>query len=248
MKRKVRRVRLWPLVLIAAGVGLAAILVVLDVLGGRGAPKLEGPRCGDGPTTPGIDVSYHQDKIRWPHVREAGVRFAFIRVSDGATFEDPRFGPNWDGAKAAKVARGAYQFFRPEESAIAQADLLIAAIARDPGELPPAIDVEVSGGRSRAQVAAAIRAWAARVRARLHVEPVVYTSPDLWRDLTGDADLSAQPLWVAHYDTDCPRVPAAWDAWRFWQHTKTGTLPGIRGPVDLDVFAGDVDELRRLAR
>ena len=232
------------MVLITAGIALAGGLVVVDRLGGKEAP-VELPKCGDRPTTPGIDVSYHQDVIRWPRVRKAGIRFAFIRVSDGTTFADPRFRDNWEGARAAKIARGAYQFFRPEESAIAQADLLIAAIARDRGELPPAIDVEVSGGRTHQQVVTAIRTWVERVRARLGVEPIVYTSPELWRDLTGNADFSSQPLWIAHYTTDCPRVPPAWSAWAFWQHSKTGTVPGIQGHVDLDVFAGELEALRR---
>lgn len=232
------------MVLIAAGVALGAVLVVLSLARDDDAEAVLAPTCGDGPSTPGIDVSYHQDTIQWPRVRKAGIRFAFIRVSDGTTFEDPLFRKNWDGAKAARIARGAYQFFRPEESAIAQADLLIAALSRDPGELPPAIDVEVSGGRSRTQVATAIRVWVDRVRARLGVEPIVYTSPSLWRDLTGNADLSTQPLWIAHYDTDCPRVPPEWSEWTFWQYSKSGTVPGIRGPVDLDVLNGDVGALR----
>ena len=239
-----RRSRLWPALLIGAGVALGAVLVVANLTGDK-VPTVQAPTCGDGPSTPGIDVSYHQDTIQWSRVRKAGIRFAFIRVSDGTTFEDPKFRTNWDGAKAAKIARGAYQFFRPEESAIAQADLLIAAVSRDPGELPPAIDVEVSGARSRTQVTNAIRVWVDRVRARLGVEPIVYTSPELWRDLTGNADLSTQPLWIAHYDTDCPRVPPEWSEWVFWQHSKTGVVPGIQGPVDLDVFNGAPDALRR---
>lgn len=226
------------MVLIAAGTALAVVLVLVDRLGEDDA-AIELPACGVGPTIPGIDVSYHQDVIRWPRVRKAGIRFAFIRVSDGTTFADPRFRENWDGAKRAHIARGAYQFFRPEESATAQADLLIAALSRDRGELPPAIDVEVNGGRTREQVAAAIRTWVARVRTRLGVEPIVYTSPDLWRDLTGNADLSSQPLWIAHYTSECPRVPPEWSEWKFWQHSKTGTVPGIHGPVDLDVLAGE---------
>jgi lysozyme len=246
-KKKVRRNRLWPLVLIAGGVALAALLVIIDLArtGDDNEPTVEGPVCGDGPTTPGIDVSYHQDKIHWAKVRKAGIRFAFIRVSDGTTFEDPLFRANWDGARNAKLARGAYQFFRPEESAIKQADMMIAALARDPGELPPAIDVEVSGGRTRQQVTNAIRVWVDRVRTRLGVEPIVYTSPELWGDLTGNADLSTQPLWIAHYTTDCPRVPPEWSAWMFWQHSKSGTVPGIKGPVDLNVFNGDTGALRR---
>ncbi|MDX2092011.1 MAG: GH25 family lysozyme [Kofleriaceae bacterium] len=233
--------------LIAAGLALGASLLVLAWHRSEDdAPDVEVPGCGNGPTTPGIDVSYHQDTIQWAKVRKAGIRFAFIRVSDGTTFEDPRFSANWDGARSARIVRGAYQFFRPEESAIKQADMLIAAIARDPGELPPAIDVEVSGGRTRPQVTTAIRVWVDRVRARLGVEPIVYTSPELWGDLTGNADLSTQPLWIAHYTTGCPRVPPEWSAWTFWQHSKSGTVPGIKGPVDLDVFNGDSDALRRL--
>lgn len=198
----------------------------------------EAPDCSVGPTIPGIDVSYYQETIDWPRVYRAGMRFAFIRVSDGTTLGDPMFVRNWAGARRATLRRGAYQYFRPDQSALAQADLLIAAIARDPGELPPAIDVEITGGKSPAQLAAGIRTWVDRVRARLHVEPIVYTSPEFWRDAVGGADLSAQPLWLAHYTTDCPRVPAPWTRWRFWQHSERGQVPGIQGPVDLDVLAG----------
>ena len=51
-----------------------------------------------------------------------------VRVSDGATFADPMFATNWNGARPTGVYRGAYQYFRPDENATAQADLLIAAI------------------------------------------------------------------------------------------------------------------------
>lgn len=235
------------LLAVAALCGLAAAALVIAMRGGGGGSDddLEATRCVDGPTTVGIDVSYHQDRIDWRRVREAQIRFAFIRVSDGLTVEDPRFHANWAGAKQARVLRGAYQYFRPEESAIAQADLLIAAVRRDPGELAPVIDVEATGGKTPAQLAAAIRTWVERVRARLGVEPIVYTSPDFWRDRVGGADLSTQPLWLAHYTTGCPRVPAPWTGWTFWQYSERGTVAGIRGPVDLDVFAGSVDELRR---
>lgn len=227
------------------GVGLLAtgVLIAIRVLGGGDRDDVVGPACDEGPTVPGIDVSYHQETIAWRRVREAGIRFAFVRVSDGLTVIDPMFRANWDGAKQARVARGAYQFFRPEQSATDQADVMIEALRRDPGELPPAIDVEVTGGRSRAQVAAAIRAWIDRVRDRAGVEPIVYTSPDFWGGATGNLDVSAQALWVAHYTSGCPRVPAPWTEWRYWQHSKTGKVPGIRRPVDLNVFAGSIDEL-----
>ena len=229
------------LVAVALGAG-AALMVAMAI---RSKAPAGTPDCVEGPTVPGIDVSYHQDKIDWTRVRKAGIRFAFIRVSDGITVEDPRFDENWANAKQAHVLRGAYQFFRPDQSATAQADLLIAAIARDGGELAPVIDVEATGGKFPPQIAAAIKVWVQRVRTRLGVEPIIYTSPEFWRDRVGGADFSSQILWLAHYTAECPRVPAPWTAWTYWQYSKTGRVDGIRGDVDLDVFAGTIDDLRR---
>lgn len=218
------------------------------LFGGGELVNLEPPECRAGPTTPGIDISYYQNTIDWHRVRKAGVLFAFIRVSDGSSFEDPAFERNWSKARPTGILRGAYQYFRPDESARVQADLLIEAIRRDPGELPPVIDVETTGGRSTKQIVRAIETWLARVREKLGVEPIIYTGPDFWKTEVGNADLTTQPLWLAHYIAACPTVPAPWKAWSFWQHTDRGEVPGITGPVDLDVFAGTFTELEELAR
>lgn len=232
--RSVRK-RLWMVFLAAVVVALVAV----RLLSVRDDPiDMDAPSCADGPTAPGIDVSYHQDTIDWKKVRRAGIKFAFIRVSDGLIIDDPQFERNWTNARAQKIARGAYQYFRPEQDALAQADKLIAAIENDKGELAPVIDVESTGGLRPKQIAKQVTLWIDRVRAKLGVEPIVYTSPDFWRDEVGGADLSSQPLWVAHYTRDCPRVPPQWTRWTFWQYSKNGRVPGIKGPVDLDVFQG----------
>ncbi len=207
------------------------------------------PRCA-GPKVKGIDVSYYQEAIDWRRVRKSGVLFAFIRVSDGTTVADPRFTTNWADAKRAQVMRGAYQFFRPAQSAIEQADLLIAAIQRDRGELPPVIDVETSGGVPAAQLVAAVTVWLDRVRTKLGVEPILYTAPLLWGDFARDAPepLRATPLWVAHYTSGCPLVPAPWTAWTFWQYSDHGEVPGIKRPTDLNFFFGTFDDLEAFAR
>lgn len=238
--KKVRK-RLWPVMALAAVVAFAAILVIV-MLFRRVEDDLvvDAPGCVDGPMTPGIDVSYHQGRIQWPKVEKAGIRFAFIRVSDGLTVRDTQFAQNWEGARRANIRRGVYQYFRPDENAVAQADLVIAAVERDAGELPPVIDVETTGGRSPAQIERQVRAWIARIRARLRVEPIVYTSPAFWTDQVGGADLASHPLWLAHYTNECPRVPPPWTRWTFWQHSESGRVPGISEPVDLDVLAGEL--------
>jgi lysozyme len=242
-----RRLRIPAAVAALAGAALGAALVYRALAPGA-APRPRVEACQGGPTIRGIDVSYHQEGIAWRRVRQAGVLFAFIRVSDGTTVSDPRFAQNWAGARRVGVMRGAYQYFRPEVSAIAQADLLIAAVRRDPGELPPALDVETDGGQPPAQLEMRVRAWVDRVRTQLRVEPIVYTGPEFWRERARGADLASQPLWVAHYTDECPSVPAPWTRWTFWQHTDRGAVPGIDGPVDLSLFAGDYLALEELAR
>src|ERR671939_326401 len=68
----------------------------------------------------GIDVSEYQGAIDWGRVRASGISFAIARVSDGVHHPDRDFARNWHGMKAHGLVRGVYQFFRPDQSAIAQ--------------------------------------------------------------------------------------------------------------------------------
>jgi len=177
--------------------------------------------CADGATTKGIDVSKWQETINWTSVKNAGVAYAFIRLSDGANTKDARFAANWAGAKSVGIIRGAYQFFRPTQNVNTQADMMIAAIGTyQPGDLPPVIDVEADGGLAPSTVAARVRQWVDRVQAALGVKPIVYTGKYFWRDEVGSpASFAPNALWIAQYTTLCPDIPAPWSRWTFWQYT-----------------------------
>src|SRR5262249_41547086 len=47
--------------------------------------------CPPGETLLGVDVSKYETTIDWPSVAGAGMKFAFIRVSDGLSNYDPYF-------------------------------------------------------------------------------------------------------------------------------------------------------------
>lgn len=228
-------------------VGCAALVGCVEPVEPPGSIEQASTVCGDGPTVDGMDVSYYETSIDWAAAHDAGIEFAFIRASDGLQFPDPKFSEYWAGAKAAGVIRGAYQFFRPAEDPIAQADLLLAAVgALEPGDLPPVIDVEVSGGLSTDEVAAAVRAWIDHVTAAIGRPPIVYAGLYSWHDLTGAADVTTSPLWVAQYTTaPCPNIPLPWTRWLFWQYTATGSVAGIPGAtLDRNWFNGTLDQLR----
>ena len=206
--------------------------------------------CGGGSTLKGVDVSFYQENVDWPRVAAAGYTFAFVRVSDGLNYPDSKFQRNWSGVKAAGMVRGAYQFFRPNQDAIAQADLLINAVGTlAPGDLPPVIDVEATGGLGPSSVSTKVGQWVDRVRTRLGVEPIVYTGKYFWEDNVGTSTFKNQPLWVAQYTSaSCPDLPSQWSSWAFWQYTDSGSVPGIPGGVDTNRFNGTRADLDALAK
>ncbi len=204
--------------------------------------------CAAGPTVAGMDVSSYESAIDWDAAHAAGIEFAFIRVSDGTQYPDPMFATYWPAARAAGVIRGAYQYFRPAEDAVAQADLLLTAMGPpQPGDLPPVLDLEVSGGLTTAQVDAQVQLWIDHIAAAIGRPPIVYAGLYSWPTLTGGYDVTTSPLWIAQYTSAaCPDIPDPWTQWLFWQDTDTGTVDGVAGTADhdLDVFDGTLADLQ----
>ncbi len=232
------------LLLAACGPLVACAAEVLPSDGDVGAATEELRVCADGDTVRGIDVSHWQGAIDWGSVAGAGIRFAFIRVSDGTGTMDDQFHRNWPEARRVGILRGVYQYFRPNQDPIAQADLLVREMgALETDDLPPVIDVEATGSRSPSEVAAAVRAWVDHVAAATGRRPIVYTGRYFWQDSVGNAEMPDTPLWVANWGVSCPDLPAAWSGWRFWQESSTGSVAGISGNVDMDRFNGNMDAL-----
>jgi lysozyme len=220
--------------------GLAALIWSM-------APEAAAEACVPDRSLAGIDVSSYQGAIDWQRVREAGIVFAFARVSDGLAVIDQRFAENFVAMKKAGLRRGAYQYFRASVDPIAQADLMVAAVRRlGLPDLPLVADVETADGMPPEEVRARLALWLRRVERRTQRRPIVYTSPSMSELLGGD--FGHHPLWVAHYDVECPSIPSGWQRWTYWQYSSSGRVVGVAGPVDLDVFAGTLAQLRRLNR
>lgn len=201
---------------------------------------------------PGIDVSNYQGSVDWPTVASSGITFAYAKATEGTGFVDQTFAANWDGMKAAGIARGAYHFFRPREDPQAQAALFAQTVgAIEPGDMPPAVDIEATDGITGAALADRILSMLEAVEAQLKTRPIIYTSPGFWNSYVRDASGSwpawtpSYYLWVANYTSaPLPYIPNGWSLWVFWQYSGDGRVPGVGTPVDLDRFGGTVDELR----
>ena len=206
-----------------------------------------GRKCPDGATVPGIDVSVYQGNIGWGAVAASGQKFAIARVGDGYGI-DSKFAQNWAGIKSAGLIRGAYQFFEPGEDPVTQANLVIARVGRlGNGDLPVMLDMEVSGGQSAATITARIHQWVNAITAGTGKTPFIYTGAYFWDASVRSADFAAFPLNVAWYGTTCPGTPNAWSRWAMHQYSSSGSVPGIAGNVDMNVWNGTLAQLQAFA-
>jgi GH25 family lysozyme M1 (1,4-beta-N-acetylmuramidase) len=196
----------------------------------------------------GIDVSRYQNTISWGPVAAAGKRFAIMRATLGNTYLDPTYATNRTGAWAAGLRVAAYHYAKPSTApgdATLEADWFVQNAAPLPGDLLPALDIEETGGLSVAALQVWVGEFLARVTERLGVRPMIYASPNFWKNSLGNTTLFADQgysvYWVAHWGVSSPSVPALnWGGrgWTFWQYTNCGSVPGISGCVDLDRFNG----------
>jgi lysozyme len=191
----------------------------------------------------GIDISKYQGNIDWRAVRNSGVAFAFIKATEGKDRVDPKFDEYWREARAAGIPHAPYHFYYFCSSADDQADWFIRNVPKEAMRLPPVLDVEWNPSsptcRYRpepAAVRAAMQRFMDRLEAYYGKRPIIYTSVDFHRDnLAGYfQDYHSWVRSVAKH----PEVTYADRRWAFWQYTSTGVIPGIKGPTDINVFAG----------
>lgn len=216
------------------GVGRTAVLLVL--------PRAGGEREGGGVSISGIDVSSYQGTVNWPAVAGAGYQFAAVKATEGVGYVNPFFAVQWAGAKQAGMVRIAYHFAQPSQSAAAdEAAFFLSTVGRlEPGD-GLALDLESGGGNLLSWALTFLRA----VEAAVGFKPFFYSG--LWfmqpAGLVGSPDLAQYGLWLAAYQANAPAPPAPWQFWAIWQ-TGQGSVPGVGGVCDLDVFNGTADQLR----
>jgi GH25 family lysozyme M1 (1,4-beta-N-acetylmuramidase)/5-hydroxyisourate hydrolase-like protein (transthyretin family) len=201
----------------------------------------------------GIDVSSHQHSttLSWTAVEADGISFAFVKATEGRTYTNPYFASDWAAARRHGIYRGAYHFAWPRAgTAVRQARFFVATagLADQPGDLPPVLDLERTGGLGVGALRTWTRTWLETVRDLTGRTPAIYVSPYFWRTHLGNSRAFAgYPLWVAHYGVKTPDVPGGWSRWTFWQTTSSGRVAGIAGRVDMNRFNGSRSALATLA-
>ena len=187
----------------------------------------------------GPDVSSYQHPygapIRWKAVAAAGKEFGIVKATESTSYTNPWFSTDYSRIRRAGMVRGSYHFARPgypvASTATAQAKYYVrhlGASARTSRTLPPALDLEMTGGLSRGALVTWAQTFLLTVRRLTGRTPMLYTYPSFWSSALGDpVALARYPLWMASYGSGVDSSAS------LWQYTSRATVRGIRGYVDM---------------
>lgn len=190
----------------------------------------------------GIDVSKWNGNIDWKAVANAGIDFAIIRAgnrgtSTGVLIEDSYFKKNIDGATKAGIKVGVYIYSQAitEAEAVEEASMAISLVAGYKLQLPIFFDTEEykDGRANKLSVekrTAIAKAFCETVRNAGYM-PGIYSNTYWLRDNLNMSQLDMYSVWVAQYATAC-EYKGRYD---MWQYTSSGSVPGIKGKVDLNI-------------
>ncbi len=192
----------------------------------------------------GIDVSEHQGEIDWQQVAGSGVTFAFVRLgyrgaTEGQLYMDQRFAENLSGAREAGLDVGVYFFSQALDAreAAEEADFALHALEGQVLDLPVMFDwepVAKTGSRTEGREAQGLtdcaEAFCLRMTAAGYDAGVYFNRQQGYYSYEL-ARLKDHAFWVS----DPNDRPDFYYAFRFWQYSFTGTVPGIDTVVDRDL-------------
>ncbi len=193
----------------------------------------------------GIDVSQHQGQIDFEAVKASGVEFVIVRVGyrgyhSGELHEDKQAQENYRRAKEAGLQVGAYFFSQavsPEE-AKEEALFFLSQIQDWELELWAVYDWESMGDTARtAHVDARTLTDCAKTFSETvsgaGYRPMVYFNRSQALDRMYLRELKDYGAWLALYSEPIESYPYRID---LWQYTNTGSVPGISGNVDINLW------------
>lgn len=191
----------------------------------------------------GIDVSKYQGQINWTAAASNGVKFAYIKATEGGDRNDRMFSTNWSGARAAGIPTGAYHFYYFCRPVADQIQWFKAHVPPAADSLPPVLDMEWNPDSKTCKrrppadrILTDMRTYLQAMQAFYGKRPIIYTTVDFHRDVL-PGQLNEYGFWLRSVKGE-PSTKYGDRAWTFWQYTEKGSVPGVPHPVDRNMFAG----------
>lgn len=203
----------------------------------------------------GIDVSHHQGDIRWRLVKRDGCSFAFMKATEGRSYEDTAFQYNWHESRWYNVGliRGAYHYAHIENNPVQEATNYVRVVNKAGGFHAgdfAILDIEDVDEASKRISAKATANWArtwldtvANITKLPKKRILVYTGAWWWVPRTKNSTICTDhPLWLSSYTEKPVQIPGWKD--RFWQYTNAREVAGV-GKCDANIYNGTLEQLKR---
>ena len=189
---------------------------------------------GDENSIKGIDVSQYQGNMDWTKVKNQGISFAFIRVGHGAHEVDPYFVKNIDNANAVGIKVGVYFYSTAQSVEESRADALwvIDQLKGHTVSYPVAIDLESNSQVDLGweTITAMAKVFCDEVKAAGYT-PMIYANTKYMIMGIDLEKLLKYDKWFACY-SDNITFPYNF---QMLQYSEKGSIPGIKGDVDLNI-------------
>jgi GH25 family lysozyme M1 (1,4-beta-N-acetylmuramidase) len=198
----------------------------------------------------GIDVSYVNGPINWERAAAAGIRFVYIKASEGVE-SDPAFSSNWNASKEAGLTHGAYHVF----DFCAGAEEQFGKLSRVPRDRS-AFLLRSRSSSTRVKKTPIFRDYRGKLSAprtlgpmaiqtrikalsdlieRDHgAKPILYGNDYVLDKVLGSAFTKELVLWRVRYGLS---RGASAGPWALWQYTENATIEGIAGGIDVNVLS-----------
>lgn len=195
----------------------------------------------------GIDVSQYQGVIDWDNVEaieeQFELKFVLVRATAGSRKVDLKFKKNWRNLTESMYIQGAYHYYRPDENSTDQANNFIKNVKLRKGHLPPILDIEkMPKGQSMDKLKEGLQNWLTIIEKHYGVKPIIYTGEKYYEDFLQE-DFPGYQFWIANYNPWKEKIE---DDYLMWQFTEKAQLHGINELVDVNVFNGNVDDLKKV--
>ena len=88
-----------------------------------------------------------------------------------------------------------------------------------------------------------LKRWLGFVEVHYGIKPILYSGDKFFTDFL-EKEFSDHVIWIANYNFWIDDLKDHWD---FWQFSEKGSVRGIKGNVDLNIYNGDIEKLESLA-
>lgn len=193
----------------------------------------------------GIDVSSYQGTIDWQSVVRDGIEFAILKIIMKDLSPDKQFENNWNGCHAAGVpVQGVYNYSYATTPAKAKSDAEKMLEILAGRKTMVWLDVEDGCMEGLGKTLIDIINAYAEVITGAGLDFGVYTGQYFYNTYIKPYGGVPYSLWIARYGLNDGTLNEKYNpqiaGMIGWQYTSAGTVAGISGNVDMDVWYEDI--------